>query len=192
MRYRKNHKENTHRRVVEVAAARFRKEGLDGVGVATLMGDAGLTHGGFYSHFVSKEALIEEVIEAGMDESFARITGASKDGGIEAFIRFYLRPSHREHPERGCPAAALGPEIARHSKATRSAFTRKLRRIVSHIESLLPNPNAETAQAIFATMVGTLQLARTVSHPELSDQLLKAGQAAALILAQHRALGSAR
>jgi len=192
MRYRKNHKENTHRRVVEVAAARFRKEGLDGVGVATLMGDAGLTHGGFYSHFVSKEALIEEVIEAGMDESFARIIETSKDGGIEAFIRFYLRPSHREHPERGCPAAALGPEIARHSKATRSAFTRKLRRIVSHIDSLLPYPNAETAQAIFATMVGALQLARTVTDPELSDQLLKAGQAAALILARHRALGSAR
>jgi TetR/AcrR family transcriptional repressor of nem operon len=127
-----------------------------------------------------------------MDESFARITEASKDGGIEAFIRFYLRSSHREHPERGCPAAALGPEIARHSKATRSAFTRKLRRIVSHIDSLLPYPNAETAQAIFATMVGALQLARTVTDPELSDQLLKAGQAVALILARHRALGSAR
>jgi TetR/AcrR family transcriptional repressor of nem operon len=124
------------------------------------------------------------IFEAGMDESFARITEASEDGGIEAFIRSYLRPSHREHPERGCPAAALGPEIGRHSKATRSAFTRKLRRIVSHIESLLPNPNAETAQAIFATLVGTLQLARTVSDPELSDQLLKSGQAAALILAR--------
>jgi TetR/AcrR family transcriptional regulator, transcriptional repressor for nem operon len=184
MRYKKDHKENTHRRVVEVAAARFRKEGLDGVGVASLMGDAGLTHGGFYSHFVSKEALIEEVIEAGMDDSFARIIEASRDGGIEAFIHFYLRPSHREHPERGCPAAALGPEIARHSKATRSAFTRKLRRMVSHIESLLPNPNAETARAIFATLVGTLQLARTVSDPELSDQLLTAGQAAALSLAR--------
>jgi TetR/AcrR family transcriptional regulator, transcriptional repressor for nem operon len=187
MRYRRDHKENTHRRVVEVAAARFRKEGLDGVGVATLMGDAGLTHGGFYSHFVSKEALIEEVIEAGMNETLARIIEASKGGGIEAFIRFYLRPSHREHPERGCPAAALGPEIARHSKATRSAFTRKLRRMISHIESLLPNPNTETAQAIFATLVGALQLARTVSDSELSDQLLKAGQAAALILARSSA-----
>ena len=83
---------------------------------------------------------------------------ASKEGGIEAFIRAYLRPSHREHPEKGCPAAALGPEIGRHSKATRSAFTRKLRRMVSHIDSLLPNPNVEIAQAIFATLVGTMQL----------------------------------
>jgi TetR/AcrR family transcriptional regulator, transcriptional repressor for nem operon len=183
MRYRRDHKENTHRRVVEVAAARFRKEGLDSVGVASLMGDAGLTHGGFYSHFASKEALIEEVVEGGMEESFARIIEASKGGGIEAFIRAYLRPSHREHPERGCPAAALGPEIGRHSKATRSAFTRKLRRMVSHIESLLPNPNVEIAQAIFATLVGTLQLARAVSDSALSDQLLKTGQEAALSLA---------
>jgi TetR/AcrR family transcriptional regulator, transcriptional repressor for nem operon len=183
MRYRRDHKENTHRRVVEVAAARFRKEGLDSVGVASLMGDAGLTHGGFYSHFASKEALIEEVVEAGMEESFARIIEASKEGGIEAFIRAYLRPSHREHPERGCPAAALGPEIGRRSKATRSAFTRKLRRMVSHIESVLPNPNVEIAQAIFATLVGTLQLARAVSDSALSDQLLKAGQEAALSLA---------
>jgi TetR/AcrR family transcriptional regulator, transcriptional repressor for nem operon len=186
MRYTKDHKANTHRRVLKVAAARFRKEGLEGVGVATLMGDAGLTHGGFYSHFASKEALIEAVIETGMDDSFARIIEASKGGGIEAFVRFYLRPGHREHPERGCPAAALGPEIGRHSKATRAAFTRKLRRIVSHIELLLPNRSVETAQAIFATLVGTLQLARTVSDPELSDQLLKSGEAAALNLAEHQ------
>lgn len=191
MRYAKDHKENTHRRVVEVAAARFRKEGLAGVGVATLMGDAGLTHGGFYSHFASKEALIREVIEAGMDETFARITEAAKSGGIEAFIRHYLRASHREHPEKGCPAAVLGPEIARHSEATRSAFTRKLRRMVSHIESLLPYPDIETAQAVCATLVGTLQLALTVSDARLSDQLLKAGQAAALSLANRGKPGRA-
>jgi TetR/AcrR family transcriptional repressor of nem operon len=184
MRYGKDHKENTHRRVVEVASARLRKEGLDGVGVATLMGEAGLTHGGFYSHFASKEALVEEVIEAGMDETFARVTEASKEEGLEGLIRFYLRPSHREHPERGCPAAALGAEIARRSKATRSAFTRKLRRLVSLVESLLPHPKTETAQAILATLIGTLQLARSVSDRQLSDQLLKAGETAALLLAR--------
>ena len=122
MRYGKDHKENTHRRVVEVASARLRKEGLDGVGVAT------------------------------------------------------------EHPERGCPAAAFGAEIARRSKTTLSAFTRKLRRLVSHIESLLPHPKTETAQGILATLIGTLQLARSVSDPQLSNQLLKAGQTAVLLL----------
>lgn len=192
MRYGKDHKENTHRRVVEVASARLRKEGLDGVGVVTLMGEAGLTHGGFYSHFASKEALIGEVIEAGMDETFARVTQASKEGGLEGLIRFYLRPSHREHPERGCPAAALGAEIARRSKATRTAFTRKLRRLVSHVESLLPDPKTATAQAIVATLIGTLQLARSVSDAQLSDQLLKAGEIAALLLARSPADAGAR
>ena len=133
-----------------------------------------------------QEALIEEVVEAGMEETFERVIESSREGGIEAFIRFYLRPSHREHPERGCPAAVLGTEIGRHSEATRSAFTRKLRRIVSHIASLLPTPNVEVAQAIFATLVGTLQLARAVSDPALSDRLLKAGQDFALLLAKYK------
>ena len=112
MRYQKDQKEITHRRVVEVAAARFRKDGLDGVGVATLMGEAGLTHGGFYSHFASKEALIQEVIDTGMDDSFARLTESTEGAGIEGFIRRYLRPSHREHPERGCPPQLWAPKSA--------------------------------------------------------------------------------
>jgi hypothetical protein len=84
------------------------------------------------------------------------------------------------------PAAALGTEIGRHSEATRSAFTRKLRRIVSYIASLLPTPNVEVAQAIFAMLVGTLQLARAVSDSALSDQLLKAGEDSALLLAKYK------
>lgn len=184
MRYDKDHKENTRRRVLEVAAARFREDGLDSVGVATLMGDAGLTHGGFYSHFPSKEALIEEVIDTGMDEDFKRIKAATQEGGIEAFIEYYLRPAHRDNPSRGCPAAALTPEIARRSPATRQAFTRRLERMVAYIDSLLPESNIEVARAIFGTMLGALQLARTVSDEKLSDQLLKSGQAAALLLAR--------
>ena len=184
MRYPTDHKEITRRRVVEVAAARFRKDGLDGVGVASLMGDAGLTHGGFYSHFASKEALIEEVIETGMEDNFERVAAAAKEGGIEALIHYYLRPAHREHPERGCPAAALGTEVRRQSKATRAAFTRKLVRMVALIDSLLPVPNEAFAQAIFSLLVGTLQLARSVPEAHLSDRLLKSGAAAALALVQ--------
>jgi TetR/AcrR family transcriptional repressor of nem operon len=93
-----------------------------------------------------------------MEETFERVVESAREGGIEAFIRFYLRPSHRE----------------------------QLRRIVSHIASLLPTPNVEVAQAIFAMLVGTLQLARAVSDPALSDQLLKAGQDAALLLAKYK------
>lgn len=184
MRYEKDHKENTRRRVLEVAAARFREDGLDGVGVATLMGDAGLTHGGFYSHFSSKEALIEEVIDAGMEEDFKRIRAATQEGGIAAFVEYYLRPAHRDNPSRGCPAAALTPEIARRSPATRAAFTRRLERMVGYIDSLLPVSDIETARAIFGTLLGTLQLARTVSDEALSEELMKAGRVAALRLAQ--------
>jgi TetR/AcrR family transcriptional repressor of nem operon len=182
MRYDKSHKETTHRRVVETASARFRKEGLDGVGVANLMKDAGLTHGGFYSHFPSKEALIQEAIVSSMEATFARLSGAAENGGIEEFIRMYLRPAHRDHPEKGCAAAALGCEIARHSKATRAAFTDRVRKLVSLIEMRLAKPDASTARAIFSTLMGALQLSRAVSDRDLSDKMLEAGETAALAL----------
>ena len=182
MRYDKSHKETTHRRVVETASARFRKEGLDGVGVANLMRDAGLTHGGFYSHFPSKEALIEEAIVSSMEATFDHLCRATGNGGVEEFIRVYLRPGHRDHPEKGCAAAALGGEIARHSKSTRAAFTKRVRLLISFIEGGLPKPDPATARAIFATLMGAVQLARAVSDRELSDKLLEAGEAAALAL----------
>jgi TetR/AcrR family transcriptional repressor of nem operon len=182
MRYDKSHKETTHRRVVETASARFQKEGLDSVGVANLMKDAGLTHGGFYSHFPSKEALIEEAIVSSMEATFARLCRVAEDGGIEEFIRYYLRPGHRDHPEKGCAAAALAAEIARHSKPTRAAFTEKTRKLISLIEARLPKPDAATARAIFATLVGAIQLSRAVSDSKLSDKMLEAGETAALSL----------
>ncbi len=187
MRYGKDHKENTHRHVVQVAAERFRKDGLDGVGVATLMGDAGLTHGGFYSHFASKEALIEEVIECGMDDSFSRIIEASKGGGVEAFVRHYLRPAHRAHPEKGCLAAALGPEIGRRSKETREAFTRKLRQMVSHLESLLPDHTIPRRRRPSSPRWSArCSWREPVADGGVSDQLLKAGEAAAIALARKK------
>ncbi|AHF89917.1 transcriptional regulator [Opitutaceae bacterium TAV1] len=184
MRYEKDHKEKSHRRVVEAAAARFRKEGLDSVGVVTLMNDAGLTHGAFYSHFPSKEALVGEAIGASMDELFRRSVEKTKEGGIEGLISRYLRAEHRAHPEKGCPVAALGAEIGRRARPTRAIYTRKLKRMLAHIESLLPDPKPETAQAIFALLVGSLQLARTVTDPALSDRILESGKTAALALAQ--------
>jgi len=184
MRYPKEHKDQTRRRVLEVAAARFRKDGLDGVGVATLMGEAGLTHGGFYSHFPSKEALIEEVFASGMDSTTLRPESAWDAAGIEGFIERYLRESHREHPEKGCPAAALGSEIHRHSKGARAAFARKLEETVTKISGLLPEPDEDRARAIFSLLVGSMQLARAVPDLAESRRLLDAGKAAALALAK--------
>lgn len=184
MRYPKDHKEQTRKRVVEMAAARFRRDGLDGVGVAALMGEAGLTHGGFYSHFASKEALIEEVFATGMGDNFRRLAEASERGGIEGFIERYLREGHREHPEKGCPAAALGSEIHRHSEGARAAFAGKLDETVAEISRLLPKRDVERAQAIFALLVGTMQLARAIPDKRQSDRFLRSGKAAALELAK--------
>jgi TetR/AcrR family transcriptional repressor of nem operon len=176
MRYSEEHKENTRRRVVEAAAKRFRKRGIGAVGVATVMADAGLTHGGFYSHFASKEALAAEAVAHAMDASADSIAAA---GGLAAFIHAYLQPAHRDAPEKGCITAALVAEIARHPKSTRAVFTKKLRAFLKSIEAHLPTPDPAVAQAIFATLVGTLQLARAVSDPALSNQILSAGEAAA-------------
>lgn len=184
MRYQKTHKEDTRRRVLEVASRNFRQNGLVGTGVATIMADAGLTNGAFFTHFRSKEALIEEVFEKASDIGYQGLVEAGAAGGIEAIIRRYMRPEHRDHPERGCPAAALGPEVARHSPATRAAFTRKFQRMVDLINTHLPTPNESRAQAIFGTLIGAMQLARSVSDPALSDQLLNSGIEAGMALAR--------
>jgi TetR/AcrR family transcriptional repressor of nem operon len=189
MRYEKGHKEITRRRIVETAAARFRKDGIDGVGLADLMAEAGLTHGGFYSHFSSKEDLVRaamEEVSCGARERFAQRIA---EGGLETYIRSYLRTAHRDHPERGCVVATLASELARHPKATREAFTQNLAALTSSISSHLPNrfsqaQKRKTAVGIFATLVGAMQMARAVNDPLLSDEILEAGIASALALAE--------
>jgi TetR/AcrR family transcriptional regulator, transcriptional repressor for nem operon len=184
MRYSKQHKEATRQRIVEIASNRFRKEGLDAVGVASLMADAGLTHGGFYNHFSSKEDLIEEALISAAQGSLDQSLRDFETGGIAQFIRSYLRTAHRDHPESGCSIAALAGELPRHSKTTREVFTKNVNGLISLIESRLPKPDPNVARAICATLVGTLQLARAVSDKKLSDQLLKAGEKAAIALSQ--------
>lgn len=184
MRYDKEHKERTHRHVLEVASERFRRDGFSGVGVASLMKDAGLTHGGFYGHFRSKQALVEAVISEGLEDTLHHLETAATD--IESLADFYLRPAHRENRAQGCAAAALAGEIVREPRRTRAAFTRKLTRIIAHIRSLLPDQNEDRALAIFALLIGTLQFSRAVSDRSLSDQLLRAGRQAVLALAAPR------
>ncbi len=184
MRYEKTHKETTHRRIVEVASRRFRREGFSGVGVAAIMAEAGLTHGGFYSHFSSKDALIEEVISESMDEFFRRMMEAVQDEGLKGFVRYYLREKHRDRPEKGCPVSTFTIEIGRQSGKAREVFTKKYERMVDHIESLLPEPSHKKALAIYSGLVGALQLSRIVSDSKLSDQILESGQKAALRLAK--------
>jgi AcrR family transcriptional regulator len=188
MRFEKGHKAATRQRIVETAARKFRKEGIAAVGIAGLMADAGLTHGGFYAHFESKEALVREAVGAALDETRARMDRAAEaQAGIEGLIRRYLRPSHRDTPESGCAIAALAAEIARHDPATRAAFGARVEMFVTRLEGLLPAltgaERRRTAVGILAVMLGALQLSRVVVDAEASDDILQSGVAAALRLA---------
>ena len=122
MRYEKGHKETTRQRIVETAAARFRRYGIEGVGVAEVMAEAGLTVGGFYSHFKSKEDLVRAAMEESATHAKERFNRRIEEGGLENWIRMYLRGSHRDHPEGGCTVAALASELARHPQGSRKAF----------------------------------------------------------------------
>jgi len=195
MRYEKGHKETTRRRIVETAAARFRKDGIEGVGVADLMAEAGLTHGGFYSHFSSKEDLVRAAIEEAAIYSVQRFDRRIEEGGLEAWIRAYLRTEHRDHPEKGCVVAALASELARHPKATRKGFCEKFAKVLTSIEAHLPASmttaqKRQAATGIFAVLVGAIQMARAVDEPKASEEILEAGIASALALAQLKTTAS--
>ena len=189
MRYEKGHKETTRQRIVEIAAARFRKEGIDNVGVADVMSEAGLTVGGFYSHFASKEDLVREAVNAASSRSRINFDKRIEEGGLEAWIRFYLSTSHRDHPEGGCSAAALGAELARHPGVCREGFAENMLKVTNAVEkhlpaSIPPAMRKKTAVGLFATLIGAVQMARTVCDPKLSEEILEAGIATALTLAQ--------
>jgi TetR/AcrR family transcriptional repressor of nem operon len=184
MRYPKEHKARTRRRIVETAARAFRAKGLDGVGVADLMAEAGLTHGGFYAHFASKDALVEEVCRHGLaatiDTLDFRARGAPPGDGLRTIVRTYLSRSHRDDASRGCIMASLAGELARRPSATRHAVTEELRRLVAVITRQLPAaaapPRERRALAVAATLVGAIALARAVDDTTLSDAILEAAR----------------
>ena len=185
MRYEKGHKEATRQKIVETAAMEFRRNGIDGIGVADVMAKAGLTHGGFYSHFKSKEELVRAALEESAKKS--RIRKIAEEGGtLEDIVRWYLRPEHRDVPERGCAIACLVAEIGRHSTATRKEMTGSVDRLLGIIEPRLPDTvqdRRKTAIGVFSILVGALQLARTVTDKDLSNQIIEAGIESALNLA---------
>jgi TetR/AcrR family transcriptional repressor of nem operon len=191
MRYGKDHKQATRERIVEAAGRRFKQDGIDGAGVAAVMSDAGLTNGAFYGHFASKEDLVANVLADQLRtqrHSFdARAPGRA---GLEAFIRSYLSPQHRDQCADGCPSAALLDEIARRPTATKQVFTDELTRSMDDIASRLDPADAEAARTdaltLFGLMVGTLQLARALTDRDLSDQLLARGVETALQLLDDR------
>ncbi|MFH1340817.1 MAG: TetR/AcrR family transcriptional regulator [Pseudomonadota bacterium] len=188
MRYSKEHKLETHARIVKKASIRLREKGAHGIGVADLMKDAGLTHGGFYAHFDSREALVIEAFAYAMDRSTERWRRLAEtippEKRMAAIVESYLTSLHRDDPGHGCAVTALGAEIARESPKTRKAFAAKLEQMVDMLAEQLPDVPRKAARkqalATLSTMVGALVLARIAGSGELSDEILGAGRDAAL------------
>jgi AcrR family transcriptional regulator len=162
-------REATHERIVDVAARTLRRDGYAGVGVADVMKQAGLTHGGFYAHFESREALIAEAIErAGRDTAAVmnrRIEASRARGGsaLRAVVEGYLSEEHLRGPETGCVVAALGSEMPRQAPALQAAGAARVGRLIALVQRALPAGGTKAqAMVIAATLVGTLQLARTL------------------------------
>ena len=175
-------KEATHERIVDAAARAIRRSGYDGTGVADIMKDAGLTHGGFYAHFASREAMLAEAADRAGRESVAmmeRVAAVSPQPQVlRAMMQAYLSKAHVEAIESGCAVAALGSEMPRQAAEVRHAATRRIKEMIDLVARQSPDwgqPGAhERALVIVATMVGTLVLARAVDDPKLSDALRKA------------------
>ncbi len=180
MRYPPDHKERTRARIVTAASRRFRQTGGHASGIGPLMRDLKLTHGGFYKHFESKEQLFEEALQASVLEmsshmlSIAEAAGPS--GALDAIIGAYLSAEHCDHPERGCPLAALGADISRLPRRSRDTCRRLLMEYAERLATYLPGTSHEErrnrAVLLFSGMAGTLTLARAVVDATTRARLL--------------------
>ncbi|MCO5398563.1 TetR/AcrR family transcriptional regulator [Ralstonia nicotianae] len=172
-------KEITHERIVEAAARAIRRSGYNGTSVADIMKAAGLTHGGFYAHFESREAMLAEAADRAGSESVAMMEHVAAttppEETLRAMAQAYLSQEHLEGMETGCGTAALVSEMPRQTAEVRRAATRRIKEMIDLVTRQLPNwgqPGAhEQALVIVAMMVGTLTLARAVDDPKLSEAL---------------------
>jgi TetR/AcrR family transcriptional repressor of nem operon len=175
-------KEATHDRIVVTAARAIRRSGYNGMGVAEIMKEAGLTHGGFYAHFESREGMLAEAADrAGADgmAALARVAAAAPPRkALEAMLRAYLSKEHVEGVETGCAVAALGSEMPRQASKVRRAATRRIKEMIDLVARQSPDwgqPGAhERALVTVATAIGALVLARAVDDPKLSDAVREA------------------
>ena len=175
-------KEATHERIVETAAHAIRRHGYGGAGVAQIMKEAGLTHGGFYAHFGSREAMLAEAADRAGADGMARLArmaaGAPPKKALEALLRAYLSKEHAQGIESGCAIAALGSEMPRQSARVRRAATRRIKEMIDLVARQSPDwgqPGAhERALVAVASALGALVLARAVDDPKLSDALREA------------------
>ena len=171
-------------RIVEAAAQLFRERGFDGIGVADLMKAAGLTHGGFYGHFSSKDDLIAEASARALTRSLAlwgKLAERASGDPLSAVAGAYLTSRHRDNPGAGCLLAALGPDVSRQGPLVRRAVTGYVRSAVDLLTKLVPGKSGaarrEKAISTYATLVGAMVIARAVDDRALSQEILDAGLA---------------
>jgi len=171
-------------RIVEAAAQLFRERGFDGIGVADLMKEAGLTHGGFYGHFSSKEDLIAEASARALTHSltlWSKLAKRAPRDPLSAIAGVYLTSRHRDNPGAGCLLAALGPDVSRQGTGVRRAVTDSVRAAVDLLANLVPRKSKaarrQTAIVTYATLVGAMVMARAVDDRALSQEILDAGLA---------------
>ncbi len=186
-RYDKTHKDETRRRIIDRAGRRLKRDGIDGSGIAGLMSDAGLTNGAFYAHFGSKNDLVASVVSDQLRTQAAAMKAMPPGrASLEQFIRGYLSAEHRDQTAIGCPSAALLDEIGRCDRQVREAYTGGAQAIIDAVAAHLspddPPAARSRATGLFTLLVGSLQLARAVTDPTLSSDVLAAGIGAALDL----------
>jgi TetR/AcrR family transcriptional repressor of nem operon len=186
MRYRRDHKPRTRNRIIEKTSLGLREGGIGGLSIPDLMKLAGLTHGGFYNHFKSREALVAASVLFAMDRttsSWTQLVGSKPENErFDAIVDNYLSSRHREDHKNGCVVPALGADIARAGPKLRRAFARQLEAMIGvmadQLQTLPAAAAREAAMAAFATMVGTIVLARAAGSKMLSEEIISAGRKA--------------
>ncbi|MEV5493282.1 TetR/AcrR family transcriptional regulator [Streptomyces bobili] len=187
MRYGREHKHATRKRIVQAAGRRLKRDGIDGSGVSALMADAGLTNGAFYAHFSSKEDLVASVLADQLREQLEGLDHMPAGrGGVERYVRHYLSPEHRDHRDQGCPSAALLDEIGRLTDTTKEVYGDGLTAFVDALAGRLspgrPQASRSATLAVFAMMIGAVQLSRALVDRELGEELLARAAENALTL----------
>ena len=185
MRYSRQHKEETHHRLLKKAAEEFRRNGVQGTGIAPLMGRLGLTHGGFYAHFDSKNELIAEATGPMFEDALSRrmlaaAEAAPKGKGVRAIVNHYLSAQHRDNPE-GCALAGLAGEMARQPEPVRNAYISAMNHRLKRIAALLPGDDEKArfdrARLLMAGMAGTMMIAKAMTDRDVSDHFLQQARA---------------
>jgi TetR/AcrR family transcriptional regulator, transcriptional repressor for nem operon len=180
MRYRPEHKAETHQKIVKDASRRIRAEGLTGAAVSAVMRDTGLTHGGFYKHFESKDELLLESLREAFREIIGILTRAAEnsppDAAWKAIVKTYLTPEYCNHAERGCPLTALAPELARGDKRMRGEVVAELVNYKTRMQAFMPGRRSADKEcaffAIFSTMIGAVQIARMLPDRQMQEKVL--------------------